>query len=76
MQTLLYIVVPVDGNWGAYGAWSTCTATCGGGTRMRVRSCDDPGPSNGGRKCPGSSAEIEDCGTQSCAGKLNKDEEY
>ena len=59
----------MDGNWGAFGVWSTCSATCGGGSQSRSRSCDDPSPANGGRPCSGSAVEQRGCGQQSCPGE-------
>jgi hypothetical protein len=45
---------------GAWGAWSTCSVTCGsGGTQTRV--CNNPAPANGGADCVGQT-------TQSCSG--------
>ena len=32
----------VDGNWGAWGDWSACYPTCGGGLSKRVRECNNP----------------------------------
>ncbi|EDO28698.1 predicted protein [Nematostella vectensis] len=44
----------VDGAWGAWGDYSTCSRTCGGGVRHRSRRCDNPKPQYGGKDCPGS----------------------
>lgn len=57
---------PIDGGWGPYGSWSECTATCGGGFRLRQRKCDDPAPQNGGVDCIGCSIDYEICNTQPC----------
>lgn len=40
----------------AWGAWIACSATCGGGTRQRMR------------RCPGCEAQVEEdaCGLQGC----------
>merc|ERR1712196_712873 len=40
----------VDCVWNQWSAWSTCTATCGGGTRQRFRSTLIP-PQHGGKPC-------------------------
>ncbi|KAK3601702.1 hypothetical protein CHS0354_016060 [Potamilus streckersoni] len=64
----------VDGGWGAWYAWtysSSCSASCGGGTRrqVRARSCSNPFPQNGGKQCNGSISESQtvQCNTQPCS---------
>lgn len=47
---------------GEYGAWTTCSKKCGGGTQ--TRSCNNPAPSNGGKACVG--AATQPCNTQAC----------
>lgn len=51
----------VDGGW---GAWSSCSVSCGGG--IQTRSCDSPTPANGGANCVGASSQS--CNTHSCGG--------
>ncbi|XP_026178915.1 hemicentin-1 [Mastacembelus armatus] len=63
---------PVDGNWGSWQPWGECTASCGGGERTRVRLCNSPPPSNGGRLCPGDSSQLSRCNTQACPGGPQK----
>ncbi|XP_063691535.1 SCO-spondin-like [Bolinopsis microptera] len=58
----------VDGGWGDYGDWSTCSVECGGGTQTRTRNCDSPLPANGGAECEGDTEEIQSCNEQACAG--------
>ncbi|KAL4219909.1 hypothetical protein ACF0H5_020321 [Mactra antiquata] len=53
--------VGVDGNWGAWSTAIGCTATCGSGTTTRLRSCDNPAPSNGGSQCVGEAIIVETC---------------
>ncbi|XP_029939526.1 hemicentin-1, partial [Salarias fasciatus] len=59
---------PVDGNWGPWQIWGECSTSCGGGERTRVRLCNSPSPSNGGRLCPGDSTQLSRCNTQACPG--------
>ena len=65
----LLIFILVDCVWNEYGEWSSCTKTCGGGTRFRSRSkhIED---SNGGDKCTGSERQDEDCNNDECIGIL------
>jgi hypothetical protein len=57
----------VDCVWGAYGEWSTCSATCGGGSRTRTRT-EDTAAVNGGVACSGSATETESCNSAGCPG--------
>ena len=43
----------VDGMWGTWTAWTTCSATCGYGTRERKRLCNNPKPAYNGASCVG-----------------------
>ena len=45
------LAVFVDGRWGSWDQWSTCTVTCDGGYQSRHRECDNPEPINGGSHC-------------------------
>ncbi|XP_022603168.1 hemicentin-1 [Seriola dumerili] len=63
---------PVDGNWGSWQPWGECSASCGGGERTRVRLCNSPSPSNGGRSCPGDSSQLSRCNNQACPGGPQK----
>ena len=71
IQLTVYINVftcPVNGGWNSWGSWTSCTATCGGGTKSRSRSCTNPSPANGGKPCPGSSGDRPACNTNGCPG--------
>ncbi|XP_062437683.1 hemicentin-1 [Rhea pennata] len=57
---------PVDGKWATWTSWSTCTVSCGGGSRQRTRHCSDPAPQFGGHKCEGNDIQIDFCNSDSC----------
>ena len=56
----------VDGAWTTWGEYSTCTVTCGDGTKLRSRACTDPEPSNGGSNCAGSNTDTTHCNDKAC----------
>ncbi len=58
--------VEIDGGWSAWGGWSACSASCGGGRRSRSRTCTAPASDCGGSPCVGSSSEEETCNSQPC----------
>lgn len=43
----------IDGGWGSWSEWSFYSATCGRISRKRYRLCNNPIPSNGGKRCSG-----------------------
>ncbi|XP_067022317.1 A disintegrin and metalloproteinase with thrombospondin motifs adt-1-like isoform X6 [Acropora muricata] len=62
----------VDGNWGPWKQWSSCSITCGGrGRRTRTRECNSPPPSNGGRTCRGQGSSEAPCYTRPCGVQCN-----
>eukprot|EP00105_Crassostrea_gigas_P023961 XP_011444035.1 PREDICTED: SCO-spondin isoform X3 [Crassostrea gigas] len=65
-QTCNTQVCIIDGAWANWGAWGTCSVSCGGGKRSRARTCTDPKPANGGRECSGASSDLEDCNSAAC----------
>jgi len=42
---------PVNGNWGAWNAWTECSKSIGEGHRGHTRSCNNPPPQHGGELC-------------------------
>ena len=60
------ILAPLDGHWGRWSEWSSCSVTCDTGTYKRTRKCDDPEPKNNGKDCEGQSQEVGQCVMQRC----------
>ncbi|CAH3032618.1 unnamed protein product, partial [Porites lobata] len=55
-----------DGNWSPWSNPGRCDKTCGGGVRVRKRTCTNPPPSGEGKKCKGPTTKTEGCNTQTC----------
>ena len=60
----------VNGGWSAYGNYSACSRSCGGGVQIRIRSCNNPAPTHGGTDCVGSATQPEFCNFQPCPGNI------
>ncbi|XP_013396611.1 uncharacterized protein LOC106163541 [Lingula anatina] len=60
------LIQPINGNWGAWGEWAPCSASCDGGSYSRRRACNDPAPSNGGGNCVGSDTHVQVCNDVPC----------
>uniref|UniRef100_A0A8C5C805 Thrombospondin 2a n=1 Tax=Gadus morhua TaxID=8049 RepID=A0A8C5C805_GADMO len=56
----------VDGGWGPWSPWATCSATCGGGIKSRTRVCNSPHPQFGGRGCVGEDTDSDICNKMGC----------
>uniref|UniRef100_A0A8B9FZN7 ADAM metallopeptidase with thrombospondin type 1 motif 20 n=1 Tax=Amazona collaria TaxID=241587 RepID=A0A8B9FZN7_9PSIT len=52
---------PVDGEWGPWGPYSSCSRTCGGGIKSSIRLCN-----SGGKYCVGRRMKFRSCNTDSC----------
>lgn len=57
----------LDGNWGIWSSWSLCSSSCGEGTQIRSRQCDNPVPQNGGHDCVGDHEQKRPCRGPSCS---------
>ncbi|CAH3173411.1 unnamed protein product [Porites lobata] len=59
---------PIDGNYTEWTEWSDCTATCGGGSKTRIRTCTNPPPQHGGNNCVelGPDTETVKCSRDPC----------
>lgn len=58
--------IRVDGGWGPYSDWSQCSATCGEGSQVRSRNCNNPEPQNGGKSCIGDAEDVRTCNVEEC----------
>ncbi len=56
-------VCPTDCLLSSWSRWSSCSSSCGGGTRRRFRT-QIRAPQNGGRGCDELMEEVEKCNTQ------------
>ncbi|XP_075456208.1 A disintegrin and metalloproteinase with thrombospondin motifs 20 [Ascaphus truei] len=56
----------VDGEWGQWGPYSSCSRTCGGGIKTTTRDCNEPEPRNEGKYCVGRRMKFRSCNTESC----------
>ena len=56
------VMINIQGEWGPWAGWTTCSLSCGkGGNRRRQRTCDNPKPSGNGMNCVGESSQSKDC---------------
>ena len=52
--------------WGDWGEWGDCSVTCEGGTRSRVKTCNDDDTSDS-ETCEGDApTDTEDCNDEDC----------
>uniref|UniRef100_A0A6Q2YUB0 Peptidase M12B domain-containing protein n=1 Tax=Esox lucius TaxID=8010 RepID=A0A6Q2YUB0_ESOLU len=63
---------PVEGAWGGWSPFGSCSRTCGGGIKIAVRECNQPVPRNGGRYCVGRRMKFRSCNSEPCS-KQKKD---
>ncbi|KAI1890950.1 hypothetical protein AGOR_G00158860 [Albula goreensis] len=63
---------PIEGAWGVWSPFGTCSRTCGGGIKMAVRECNRPVPRNGGKYCVGRRMKFRSCNSEPCS-KQKKD---
>ncbi|TTA54982.1 A disintegrin and metalloproteinase with thrombospondin motifs 7 [Bagarius yarrelli] len=57
----------VNGGWGPWSEWSSCTRTCDAGVQKSHRDCVNPTPRNGGRYCLGERRRYKICNKVPCA---------
>ena len=52
--------------WTEWTDWTECSATCGGGSRTKVRECVLPRDGGTEGQCPGDGEATEECNSQTC----------
>ncbi|CAH1780926.1 unnamed protein product [Owenia fusiformis] len=57
---------PIDGQWSEWNITSQCSVTCGGGTLVRERKCNNPTAMYGGLACEGASLDNYKCNSNPC----------
>jgi hypothetical protein len=50
---IFHFIYLVNGHWGAWQDWNSCSVTCGSGSRSRYQECNNPEPAHGGSDCQG-----------------------
>ena len=68
VPTFTLSVAVVNGGWGNWSEWSACSTSCGSGTSIRTRRCDNPPPSPGGKSCVGLPVGNKPCDLGPCPG--------
>ncbi|XP_072010680.1 SCO-spondin-like isoform X3 [Engystomops pustulosus] len=56
----------LDGGWGMWSSWSSCSISCGEGVQTRSRLCDNPVPQKGGHDCLGDQEQRRPCRGPTC----------
>uniref|UniRef100_A0A3Q2Y652 ADAM metallopeptidase with thrombospondin type 1 motif 9 n=1 Tax=Hippocampus comes TaxID=109280 RepID=A0A3Q2Y652_HIPCM len=57
---------PVEGAWGVWSPFASCSRTCGGGIKIAERECNRP-PRNGGAYCVGRRMKFRSCNSEPCS---------
>ena len=64
-----YFSEPINGGFGPWSNWSSCSQDCKPGSiKLRTRMCDDPKPLYGGLDCAGEKTEYRNCSVNECRG--------
>ena len=61
-----FILVLINGKFGKWSEYSTCSKSCGRGFQHRARKCDKPAPANGGSDCVGPRTQRRECSITPC----------
>ncbi|KAH3754741.1 hypothetical protein DPMN_189422 [Dreissena polymorpha] len=55
-----------NGGWSSWGSWQSCSVTCGGGLKLRNRTCTNPTTTLYGKTCDGNSEAYAVCAKTAC----------
>jgi len=55
------LFVAINGGWTLWSDWSGCSVTAGTGSQIRMRTCTNPVPENGGHLCSGDTQQKISC---------------
>ena len=69
MTPIFNYIYLVNGHWGTWRDWNSCSLSCGSGSRSRRQECNNPKPAHVGSGCQGNDTEIESCSIELCPGK-------
>ncbi|WAR26354.1 HMCN1-like protein [Mya arenaria] len=58
----------VNGGWSEWSGYTPCDSTCGTGTKMAFRGCDNPPPQHNGMYCQGEVSKSASCIVKPCPG--------
>ena len=70
LLVLILLLSLVDGKWSDFGEYEECSKSCGGGIMRRFRTCTNPAPAHGGKKCAGINFNFKVCNAKPCPGDL------
>jgi len=57
---------PINGGWGTWTSYGKCSKSCGAGTKIRNRDCNNPSPAFNGATCSGSGSQSKHCIVKTC----------
>ncbi|CAK8693253.1 unnamed protein product [Clavelina lepadiformis] len=69
-------MAPVDGRWGGWSPFGSCSRSCGGGIMMSSRQCNNPAPRHGGKYCTGSRLQFRSCNIERCPTRDGKETDF
>ncbi|KAM9858177.1 hemicentin-1 [Aulostomus maculatus] len=68
-ERTITLKIQINGGYSNWEEWGPCSSTCGQGIQERIRLCNNPEPSNGGRSCSGPSINSRQCHAGLCPGE-------